>query len=194
MYWALNLTEISKGVLPSLQSLCQRKHQTRVARNIWDIKLISLESRNKVNSGGFVKVVTMRRPVKEDALWTSHTLLGKRGNMPYCYHRADMLAQQGVYEILQQTQRKKGIYLTMVNLSCINVPYPPKKKIDFSSFSDMPQHQICDRSHDGRRLTCQTIHIHKFNLAALHKLQMVSKSSCSSISSRFGDGLCGKFG
>ena len=54
--------------------------------------------------------------------------------MPYCYHRADMLAQQGVYEILQQTKKAEGIHLTMVSLSCINVPYPPKEKISFLLF------------------------------------------------------------
>lgn len=30
--------------------------------------------------------------------WTSHTLLGRRGNMPYCWHRADELQRQGLRE------------------------------------------------------------------------------------------------
>lgn len=30
--------------------------------------------------------------------WTSHTLLGRRGNMPYCWHRADALRSEGLRE------------------------------------------------------------------------------------------------
>jgi radical SAM protein with 4Fe4S-binding SPASM domain len=34
--------------------------------------------------------------------WTAHTLLGRRGNMPYCYHRAEQLSAQGLRERVQQ--------------------------------------------------------------------------------------------
>ena len=37
--------------------------------------------------------------------WTSHTLLGRRGNMPYCYHRAEQLAVRGLRERVQQVER-----------------------------------------------------------------------------------------
>lgn len=40
--------------------------------------------------------------------WTAHALLGRRGNMPYCYHRADMLRQRGIRERLVQAERAKG--------------------------------------------------------------------------------------
>lgn len=30
--------------------------------------------------------------------WTAHTLLGRRGNMPYCHHRAEQLAKEGLRE------------------------------------------------------------------------------------------------
>ena len=40
--------------------------------------------------------------------WTSHTLLGRRGNMPWCYHRAEQLAAQGIRERLEPVQQAPG--------------------------------------------------------------------------------------
>ena len=40
--------------------------------------------------------------------WTSHTLLGRRGNMPYCFHRADMLRSRGRRERLVLAERAPG--------------------------------------------------------------------------------------
>ncbi|MEQ1508363.1 MAG: radical SAM protein, partial [Myxococcota bacterium] len=37
--------------------------------------------------------------------WTAHTLLGRRGNMPYCYHRADQLRSEGLRERLVQVEQ-----------------------------------------------------------------------------------------
>ncbi len=40
--------------------------------------------------------------------WTSHTLLGRRGNMPYCYHRAETLAARGIRERIEQVEAAPG--------------------------------------------------------------------------------------
>jgi radical SAM protein with 4Fe4S-binding SPASM domain len=40
--------------------------------------------------------------------WTSHTLLGKRGNMPYCFHRAEQLAERGLRERIQRVEAAPG--------------------------------------------------------------------------------------
>ena len=40
--------------------------------------------------------------------WTSHTLLGRRGNMPYCFHRAETLAAKGVRERLVKAEDAPG--------------------------------------------------------------------------------------
>jgi radical SAM protein with 4Fe4S-binding SPASM domain len=40
--------------------------------------------------------------------WTAHTLLGRRGNMPYCHHRALELAAQGLRERLVQVEAAPG--------------------------------------------------------------------------------------
>jgi len=40
--------------------------------------------------------------------WTAHTLLGKRGNMPYCYHRAETLAAEGIRERIERVEAAPG--------------------------------------------------------------------------------------
>ena len=40
--------------------------------------------------------------------WTSHTLLGRRGNMPYCFHRALELQKEGKRERLVKVQSAPG--------------------------------------------------------------------------------------
>ena len=40
--------------------------------------------------------------------WTAHTLLGRRGNMPYCYHRAETLRAAGRRERLVKVADAPG--------------------------------------------------------------------------------------
>ncbi|MEM9461261.1 MAG: radical SAM protein [Myxococcota bacterium] len=40
--------------------------------------------------------------------FTSHSTLGRRGNNPFCYYRADKLKKQGIREVLVQAQRAPG--------------------------------------------------------------------------------------
>lgn len=40
--------------------------------------------------------------------WTAHTLLGRRGNMPYCYHRADILRAKGIREVVRPAEAAPG--------------------------------------------------------------------------------------
>lgn len=40
--------------------------------------------------------------------WTAHTLLGRRGNMPYCHHRALELQKLGLRERLELVERAPG--------------------------------------------------------------------------------------
>lgn len=41
--------------------------------------------------------------------FTTHCLLGKRGNNPFCYHRAMMLKRKGIRETLVQVEQAAGI-------------------------------------------------------------------------------------
>ena len=40
--------------------------------------------------------------------WTAHTLLGRPGNMPYCYHRADQLRSEGRRERVELVEAAPG--------------------------------------------------------------------------------------
>jgi len=40
--------------------------------------------------------------------WTAHTLLGRRGNLPYCYHRAEQLQREGLREELLRVEAPPG--------------------------------------------------------------------------------------
>jgi radical SAM protein with 4Fe4S-binding SPASM domain len=41
--------------------------------------------------------------------WTSHSLLGRPGNNPYCYHRADALMKSGERERIELVERPSGL-------------------------------------------------------------------------------------
>jgi radical SAM protein with 4Fe4S-binding SPASM domain len=45
---------------------------------------------------------------KAGCSFTSHSTLGRRGNNPFCYYRADMLRKQGLREVLVQVRRAPG--------------------------------------------------------------------------------------
>jgi radical SAM protein with 4Fe4S-binding SPASM domain len=56
--------------------------------------------------------------------WTSHTLLGRRGNMPWCYHRAEQLAAQGKRERLELREAAPGTPFDFGLFQLIEEPIP----------------------------------------------------------------------
>lgn len=56
--------------------------------------------------------------------WTSHTLLGRRGNMPYCHHRALELARQGLRERLVQIEDAPGSPFDFGRFALVEEPLP----------------------------------------------------------------------
>ena len=78
-------------------------------QNIWEQKLGFARNRGTSELWGHCKGCYYAEVCQGGCSWTSHTLLGKRGNMPYCYHRADMLAQKGICEVLRQNQKADGL-------------------------------------------------------------------------------------
>ena len=82
------------------------RHET--LSNIWEQKLGFARDRGTRELWGFCKGCYYAEICQGGCSWTSHTLLGKRGNMPYCYHRADMLKQKGICEILVQRKKANG--------------------------------------------------------------------------------------
>lgn len=58
--------------------------------------------------GGYCKRCYYGPVCQGGCSWTSHTALGRRGDMPWCYHRADMLRQEGVRERIQRVENAPG--------------------------------------------------------------------------------------
>ena len=56
--------------------------------------------------------------------WTSHTLLGKRGNMPYCYHRAETLQARGQRERIALAEAAPGEPFDFGRYTLIEEPIP----------------------------------------------------------------------
>lgn len=58
--------------------------------------------------------------------WTAHTLLGRRGNMPYCYHRADTLRSRGLRERLVRVEAAPGQPFDMGRYELVEEPDPTR--------------------------------------------------------------------
>lgn len=56
--------------------------------------------------------------------WTSHTLLGRRGNMPYCHHRAEMLQREGRRERIERAEAAPGAPFDFGRYRLIEEPWP----------------------------------------------------------------------
>jgi radical SAM protein with 4Fe4S-binding SPASM domain len=55
--------------------------------------------------------------------WTAHTLLGRRGNMPYCHHRATELQREGKRERLVQRETAPGLPFDFGRFDLIEEPW-----------------------------------------------------------------------
>lgn len=58
---------------------------------------------------GFCKGCYYADVCRAGCSFTTHCFLGKRGNNPFCYHRVQALAEQGVRERLVQVEQPEGI-------------------------------------------------------------------------------------
>ena len=56
--------------------------------------------------------------------WTAHTLLGRRGNMPWCHHRAEMLRDEGIRERLVQVEAAPGKPFDFGRFELVEEPWP----------------------------------------------------------------------
>lgn len=73
---------------------------------------------------GFCKGCYYADTCKAGCSWTSHTLLGRRGNMPYCHHRASELAARGIRERLVRVERAPGDPFDFGRFELIEEPLP----------------------------------------------------------------------
>ncbi len=56
--------------------------------------------------------------------WTAHTLLGRRGNMPYCHHRALELKARGVRERIVPAEAAPGVPFDFGRFDLVEEPWP----------------------------------------------------------------------
>jgi radical SAM protein with 4Fe4S-binding SPASM domain len=77
---------------------------------IWNQRAELAFARNRTRDDlwGFCKGCYYADVCKGGCSWTSHTLLGRPGNMPYCHHRALELKQAGRRERLVREQAAPG--------------------------------------------------------------------------------------
>ncbi len=72
---------------------------------------------------GFCKSCYYAESCRGGCSWTAHTLLGKRGNMPLCYHRADMLKSQGKRERLIHASDADGLPFDFGRFDLVEEPW-----------------------------------------------------------------------
>lgn len=58
--------------------------------------------------------------------WTAHSLLGRRGNNPYCHHRALRLAADGVRERIERVERAPGTPFDSGRFEIVVEPLPSR--------------------------------------------------------------------
>jgi radical SAM protein with 4Fe4S-binding SPASM domain len=82
----------------------------RRIREIWDqtAQLRFTRDRDTRELWGFCRGCYYAEVCRGGCSWTSHTLLGKRGNMPYCHHRALELAALGLRERIVKVEDAPG--------------------------------------------------------------------------------------
>jgi len=77
---------------------------------IWESRELAFaRDRGTDELWGYCKGCYYAEECKGGCSWTSHTLLGKRGNMPYCHHRASELARVGKRERLEPVEAAPGL-------------------------------------------------------------------------------------
>jgi radical SAM protein with 4Fe4S-binding SPASM domain len=83
----------------------------RPLREIWEsaAPLRFARERSTDELWGYCKGCYYAETCKGGCSWTSHTLLGRRGNMPYCHHRAEQMALAGKREVLVPAEPAPGL-------------------------------------------------------------------------------------
>ncbi len=81
---------------------------------------------------GFCKTCYYADVCRGGCSWTSHTLLGKPGNNPYCHHRALELEKQGLRERIVKVKNAAGLPFDYggfeIALEPFDAPIPERRK------------------------------------------------------------------
>jgi radical SAM protein with 4Fe4S-binding SPASM domain len=98
----------------------------RSLREIWDTAALGFaRDRGTDELWGFCKSCYYADTCKGGCSWTAHTLLGRRGNMPYCHHRALELQRVGRRERLVQVAEAPGVPFDFGLFELVEEPITP---------------------------------------------------------------------
>jgi len=105
----------SDGTIKACPSLPTRPYDGGNIRdaplaNIWNDspELRFTRDRSTDELWGFCKTCYYADDCRAGCSFNAHTTMGKRGNNPFCYHRASQLRRRGVREVLVQVERASG--------------------------------------------------------------------------------------
>lgn len=73
---------------------------------------------------GFCKTCYYADECRAGCSWTAHCTLGKRGNMPFCYHRAKTLEKQGIRERLEKREDAPDLPYDFGRYEVVEEPIP----------------------------------------------------------------------
>ena len=95
-------------------------------REIWEntAELAFTRERGTEDLWGHCASCYYARVCKGGCSWTSHTLLGRRGNMPYCHHRAIELQRRGLRERIELVEAAPGTPFDFGRYRLIEEPWP----------------------------------------------------------------------
>ncbi|MEQ1567253.1 MAG: radical SAM protein [Myxococcota bacterium] len=93
---------------------------------IWNTEALAFARNRTVDElWGFCKTCYYAETCKAGCSWTSHVTLGKRGNMPWCYHRASQLKRLGLRERLVPVVAAEGVPYDYGRLELAVEPWEP---------------------------------------------------------------------
>jgi len=106
----------SDGVVKACPSLPTAPYvggnvKDRSLEDIWNNtdELAFVRNRTTEELWGFCKTCYYADTCRAGCAWTAHCTLGKRGNNPFCYHRAATLKKQGRRERLEVAESAEGV-------------------------------------------------------------------------------------
>lgn len=110
--------------LPSAPYVGGNLREARLA-DIWETATLAFaRERGTEELWGFCAGCYYADVCKGGCSWTAHTLLGRRGNMPYCHHRAETLAAAGKRERLVPVEAAPGRPFDFGRFELVEEPAP----------------------------------------------------------------------
>ncbi|MGB0639820.1 MAG: radical SAM protein [Myxococcota bacterium] len=97
----------------------------RPLAEIWNetAELRFSRERNVKELWGFCKGCYYAETCMGGCSWTAHTLLGQRGNMPYCHHRAIEQREAGIRETLVKVEEAPGLPFDFGRFEIVTEPW-----------------------------------------------------------------------